>query len=162
MNILLTGFMGAGKTTVGRKLAKRRGYFFIDTDQEIEKEQGCSINDIFKYGGESCFRDMETDLLKKLQSRENSVLATGGGMVLSSQNRELMQSLGKRVYLKISFEEIFHRMRQDKKRPLFQQDEEKIREILEERIPIYEQAECIIDTHNMNSSQMVTEIILKI
>ena len=162
MNILLTGFMGAGKTTVGRKLAKRLGYFFIDTDQEIEKEQGCSINDIFKYGGESCFRDMETDLLKRLQSRENSVLATGGGMVMRSQNRELMQSLGKRVYLKVSFKEIFRRIREDKKRPLFQQDEEKIREILEERIPIYEQVECIIDTHNMNSSQMVTEIILRI
>ena len=81
---------------------------------------------------------------------------------MRSQNRELMLSLGKRVYLKVSFEEIFHRMRQDKKRPLFQQDEEKIREILEERIPIYEQAELIIDTHNMNSSQMVTEIILRI
>ena len=162
MNILLTGFMGAGKTTVGRKLAKRLGYFFIDTDQEIEKEQGCSINDIFKYGGENCFRDMETDLLKRLQSRENSVVATGGGMVMRSLNRELMRSLGKRVYLKVSFEEIFRRMRQDKKRPLFQQDEEKIREILEERIPIYEQAECIIDTHKMNSSQMVTEIILRI
>ena len=161
MNILLTGFMGAGKTTVGRKLAKRLGYFFIDTDQEIEKEQGCSIKDIFKYGGESCFRDMETDLLKRLHSSENSVLATGGGMVMRSLNRELMQSLGKRVYLKVSFEEIFRRMRQDKKRPLFQQDEEKIREILEERIPIYEQAEYIIDTHNMNSSQMVTEIILR-
>ena len=162
MNILLTGFMGAGKTTVGRKLAKRLGYFFIDTDQEIEKEQGCSINDIFKYGGESYFRNMETDLLKSLQSRENSVLATGGGMIMRTLNRELMQSLGKRVYLKVSFEEIFRRMRQDKKRPLFQQDEEKIREILEERIPIYEQAECIIDTNNMNYSQMVTEIILRI
>ena len=59
MNILLTGFMGAGKTTVGKKLSKRLGYFFIDTDREIEKEQGCTISEIFKYGGEICFRDLE-------------------------------------------------------------------------------------------------------
>ena len=105
MNILLTGFMGAGKTTVGKKLAKRLGYFFIDTDREIEKEQGCSITEIFKYGGEECFRDLETDILQKLQTKQNLVIATGGGMVLRNENRSLMQSLGTRVYLKVELQE---------------------------------------------------------
>ena len=79
MNILLTGFMCAGKTTIGRKLAKLLEYSFIDTDTEIEEDQGCSVTDIFKYGGEECFRDMETRQLEKLKSVDNSVIATGGG-----------------------------------------------------------------------------------
>ena len=94
MNILLTGFMGAGKTTVGKKLSKRLGYFFIDTDREIEKEQGCTISEIFKYGGEICFRDLETNMLQQLQSKQNLVIATGGGMVMRQENRNLMQNLG--------------------------------------------------------------------
>ena len=164
MNILLTGFMGAGKTTVGRKLAKRLGYFFIDTDQEIEKEQGCSITEIFKYGGEECFRDLETDILQKLQTKQNLVIATGGGMVLRNENRSLMQSLGTRVYLKVEPQELMRRLKKDKKRPLLQKSkpEEHILEMLQQRKSIYEEAECIIDTTNLSPHQMVTEIIRKI
>ena len=76
MNILLTGFMGAGKTTIGRKLAKLLEYSFVDTDTEIEEDQGCSVAEIFKYGGEECFREMETQQLEKLKSIDNSVIAT--------------------------------------------------------------------------------------
>ena len=164
MNILLTGFMGAGKTTVGKKLAKRLGYFFIDTDREIEKEQGCSITEIFKYGGEECFRDLETDILQKLQTKQNLVIATGGGMVLRNENRNLMQSLGTRVYLKVELQELMRRLKKDKKRPLLQKSkpEEHILEILQQRRSIYEEAECIIDTTDLSPHQMVTEIIQKI
>ena len=164
MNILLTGFMGAGKTTVGKKLAKRLGYFFIDTDREIEKEQGCSITEIFKYGGEECFRDLETDILQKLQTKQNLVIATGGGMVLRNENRSLMQSLGTRVYLKVELQELMRRLKKDKKRPLLQKSkpEEHILEMLQQRKSIYEEAECIIDTTNLSPHQMVTEIIRKI
>ena len=164
MNILLTGFMGAGKTTVAKKLAKRLGYFFIDTDREIEKEQGCSITEIFKYGGEECFRDLETDILQKLQTKQNLVIATGGGMVLRNENRSLMQSLGTRVYLKVELQELMHRLKKDKKRPLLQKSkpEEHILEILQQRKSIYEEAECIIDTTDLSPHQMVTEIIRKI
>ncbi len=164
MNILLTGFMGAGKTTVGKKLAKRLGYFFIDTDREIEKEQGCSITEIFKYGGEECFRDLETDILQKLQTKQNLVIATGGGMVLRNENRSLMQSLGTRVFLKVELQELMHRLKKDKKRPLLQKSkpEEHILEMLQQRKSIYEEAECIIDTTYLSPHQMVTEIIRKI
>ena len=164
MNILLTGFMGAGKTTVGKKLAKRLGYFFIDTDREIEKEQGCSIAEIFKYGGEECFRDLETDILQKLQTKQNLVIATGGGMVLRNENRSLMQSLGTRVYLKVELQELMRRLKKDKKRPLLQKSkpEEHILEMLQQRKSIYEEAECIIDTTDLSPHQMVTEIIRKI
>ena len=164
MNILLTGFMGAGKTTVGKKLAKRLGYFFIDTDREIEKEQGCSITEIFKYGGEECFRDLETDILQKLQTKQNLVIATGGGMVLRNENRSLMQSLGTRVYLKVELQELMRRLKKDEKRPLLQKPkpEEHILEMLQQRKSIYEEAECIIDTTDLSPHQMVTEIIRKI
>lgn len=164
MNILLTGFMGAGKTSVGRKLAKRLGYRFIDTDSEIEREQGCSVPDIFKYAGESCFRNFETRLLEKLQTQNNSIIATGGGMVLRQENRELMRKIGKRVFLKVSVEELLLRLRQDKQRPLLQQKhpEELIQLMLKERTPIYEEAECIIDTSKLSPQQMVSEIIRSI
>jgi len=87
MNIIITGFMGSGKTTIGRKLAKLIEYSFVDTDSEIEDDQGCSVSEIFKYGGEECCREMETRLLEKLKYINNSVIATGGGIVLREENR---------------------------------------------------------------------------
>ena len=164
MNILLTGFMGAGKTTVGKKLSKRLGYFFIDTDREIEKEQGSSISEIFKYGGEICFRDLETNMLQQLQSKQNLVIATGGGMVMRQENRNLMQNLGTRVYLKVGLEELIRRLKKDKKRPLLQEAKpiKRITEMLEQRKSIYEEAECIVDTTDLSPQQMVSEIIRKL
>ena len=164
MNILLIGFMGAGKTTVGKKLSKRLGYFFIDTDCEIEEEQGCTISEIFKYGGEICFRDLETNMLQQLQSKQNLVIATGGGMVMRQENRNLMQNLGTRVYLKVGLEELIRRLKKDKKRPLLQEARpiERITEMLEQRKSIYEEAECIVDTTDLSPQQMVSEIIRKL
>ena len=89
MNILLIGFMGSGKSTIGRKLAKLLEYSFVDTDSEIEEDQGCSVDEIFKYGGEECFRKIETRLLEKLLNVENFVIATGGGIVIREQNQRL-------------------------------------------------------------------------
>ena len=97
MNIIIIGFMGSGKTTIGRKLAKLIEYSFVDTDSEIEDDQGCSVSEIFKYGGEECFREMETRLLEKLKNIDNSVIATGGGIVLREENRKMLKGIGKRV-----------------------------------------------------------------
>ena len=99
-NIVLMGFMGAGKTTIGKKLAKALECEFIDTDEWIEKEQGRKISDIFAEDGEVAFRDMEKDLLKRLQNSEDRfVLSIGGGMPVREENRALLRNLGTVVYL---------------------------------------------------------------
>ena len=113
-NIVLMGFMGAGKTTIGKELAKALGYEFIDTDERIEREQGRKISDIFSEDGEEVFRQMETDLLKNLQNSEDKfVLSIGGGMPVREENRSLLRSLGTVVYLKTSKEEILRRVSGD-------------------------------------------------
>ena len=118
MNILLTGFMCAGKTTIGRKLAKLLDYNFIDTDMEIEEDQGCSVEEIFKYGGEECFRDMETKVLGKLKNVKNSVIATGGGIILREFNQGILKQIGRQVYLKVPKKELLQRLNNVKNRPL--------------------------------------------
>ena len=161
MNILLTGFMCAGKTTIGRKLAKLLEYSFIDTDTEIEEDQGCSVTDIFKYGGEECFSDMETRQLEKLKSVDNSVIATGGGIILRRQNQRMLQKIGKRVYLKVPRGELLKRVKNDLKRPLLKDKDPEtvLNEMYEERGLLYEQAECIIETAQKSQQQIASEII---
>ena len=95
MNIVLTGFMCAGKTTIGRKVAKLMNYNFIDTDIEIEEDQGCSVEDIFKYGGEECFRDMETKILEKLK-----ILTISKNLKIFSMKRKIWSFLGIRLWEK--------------------------------------------------------------
>ena len=164
MNILLTGFMCAGKTTIGRKLAELLEYSFIDTDTEIEEDQGCSVSEIFKYGGEECFRDMETRLLEKLKSVDNSVIATGGGMILRKQNQGMLQEIGKRVYLKVPRVELMQRLKNDRNRPLLKHKDPEtvLNETYAERGLIYEQAECIIETGQQSPQQIASEIIRKL
>ncbi len=138
--IVLMGFMGAGKSTIGRKLAKTLNCEFIDTDEQIEKEQGRKISDIFAIDGEKAFRDMETDLLKCLQdSEKNFVLSIGGGMPVREENRGLLRNLGTVVYLKTSKEEIIRRVSGDTNRPLLQGGalEEKVTNLMNAREQIY-------------------------
>ena len=163
MNLLLTGFMGAGKSTIGRLLARRLGYYFLDTDTEIERQQSCTVADIFQYADETRFRDLETELLEELQSVRNTIIATGGGMVVREQNRELMKSLGKCVYLRVPPAHLIGRLSRDKHRPLMRQGDEtpeqRVTRLLEEREPIYMEAEMVIDTGHFTPAQTVTEII---
>ena len=138
--IVLMGFMGAGKTTVGKCLAKALSCEFIDTDEQIEKEQGQKISDIFAEDGEQAFRDMETDLLKRLQdSTEAFVLSIGGGMPVREENRALLRSIGTVVYLKTSKEEIIRRVSGDSTRPLLQGGtlEDKVTSLMNAREQIY-------------------------
>lgn len=166
MNLLLTGFMGAGKSTIGRLLARRLGYYFLDADTEIERKQNCTIADIFRYAGETQFRDLETELLEGLQSVQNTILATGGGMVVREQNRTLMKTLGRRVYLRVPPANLVGRLSRDKHRPLMHQGEEtpeqRVTRLLEEREPIYMEAEVVVDTGRLTPAQTVTEIIRKL
>ena len=119
-NLVLTGFMGSGKTTFGMWLAQNKGYMLLDTDAEIEKEQGRAIKDIFATDGEEAFRDMETEFLKKLNERKLTgvVLSVGGGMPVREENRALLKSFGKVVYLKAEPDELVKRLTKDTTRPL--------------------------------------------
>ncbi len=156
--------MCAGKSTIGRKLAQLLEYSFIDTDVEIEEDQGCSVDEIFKYGGEECFRDLETRQLEKLKNVKNHVIATGGGIILRKYNINLLKEIGKRVYLKVPQDELLKRLKNDRKRPLLKEKDPEtvLKEIFEERGLLYEQAECIIETGQLTPKQIASEIIMKL
>ncbi len=135
-NIVLIGFMGSGKSTVGRLLAKKTGKYFIDTDAMIESATGRKIRDIFSSSGESTFREMEKELLVWLESNiKNAVISTGGGMPTVA---ETFKKLGQCFYLQIGFEELLERLKAEEfdKRPLFQ-DVEFARKIFDSRLPLY-------------------------
>tara|TARA_B100000686_G_C15952854_1_gene554393 strand:- start:17 stop:529 length:513 start_codon:yes stop_codon:yes gene_type:complete len=161
MNIILIGFMGSGKSTIGRKLAKFLEYTFIDTDYEIEDDQGCSIEEIFKYGGEECFRDMETHLLQKIKNVTKSVIATGGGIILREKNQEILKMIGKQVYLKVPREILLQRLQNDRNRPLLRDNNPEIilKKMFDERCFLYEQADFIIETGKISPKETALQII---
>jgi len=138
-NIILTGFMGSGKTTVGRILARNLGWEFLDTDREIESREGRTIPEIFESQGEEAFREMETRLAGELKERHRCVIATGGGFVLRAENRELAGEAGPIVLLIATPEQIWHRVKRSRRRPLLQtaDPEGRIRELLQEREDAY-------------------------
>ena len=141
-HIILIGFMGAGKSTMGRLIANKLGCKFIDTDIYIEKKEGRSIPEIFADDGEAYFRSAETDALKELlKSDEKHVLALGGGTPLLEENRELLKASDAYViFLKISAKDAYERLKDDVSRPLLQGTnvKEKIESLLQMRNPVYE------------------------
>ena len=163
--IVLMGFMGAGKSTVGKKLAESCECTFIDTDEWIEREQNRKISDIFEKDGEKAFRDMETDLLKRLQnSEEEFILSIGGGMPVREENRELLRNLGTVVYLRTTKEEIIRRVSGDVNRPLLQGGalEEKVTALMNAREHIYQEtAHREVLTDGKNPIELVDEIMNK-
>ncbi len=164
-NIVLVGLMGAGKTTVGRMLAKHLGMRFIDSDHEIERRTGVKIPVIFEFEGEEGFRNRETAVLSQLCRMDNVVLATGGGAVLREQNRELLRQNSTVVYLRGQVRDLYHRTRHDKNRPLLQtaDPQAKLRELFAQRDPIYRQlADIIMDTGDQNIHALVRHLIQKL
>jgi shikimate kinase len=142
-NIILIGYMGSGKTSVGERLAGLLTYQFRDSDQMIEKKAGDTINRIFALHGEDYFRNLETELLNDiLPTLEKTVLSTGGGMPLREQNSRLLKELGYVVFLKASKLTTLNRLQGDTTRPLLAGDdlEKKVERMLELRTPIYEKA----------------------
>ena len=119
-NIFLVGLMGAGKTTIGKLLAKRLKKTFLDTDHEIEQRTGVKIPLIFELEGEAGFRDRETALIRELTQRQDIVLATGGGAVLREENRNALVQCGTVVYLNAKIDDLWQRTQHDKNRPLLQ------------------------------------------
>ena len=148
-NLYLVGMMGAGKTTVGRSLARRLKLRFFDSDQEIEARCGVKIPVIWEIEGEAGFRGREAQAIAELTALDGVVLATGGGAVLAAENRASLSTRGTVVYLRATPEHLYERVRQDRNRPLLAGDDPlgRLRELYRERDPLYrEVADLIIDT----------------
>ncbi len=157
--------MGAGKTTIGRLVAKRLDKDFYDSDHEIESRTGADIPWIFEIEGEEGFRKRETTIITELCELENIVLSTGGGVILSQDNCKQLKDNGIVIYLKSSAEKLLKRIQTDKRRPLLQTDDKlgRIRDILKEREPMYESlADEIIMTDRQTVNQIVKQILNKI
>ena len=160
-NIFLIGLMGSGKTTIGKLLAKKLNRSFIDTDQLIEQKTGVDVSMIFEFEGERGFRDRETKLLSDLSEKLNHVISTGGGVVLSKFNRDIISNSGTTFYLKTYPKELSLRLKNDKTRPLLKNTdvEKKLTELYEERCSLYEAAaDYIIETKNKRAAEIVLEI----
>ena len=161
-NIFLVGPMGAGKSTVGRQLAKALGRSFYDSDKEIEKRTGVSISWIFEMEGEEGFRAREQKVIDELSQLKDIVLATGGGAVISEDNRRVLRSRGNVIYLSASAEQLSRRTSKDKNRPLLQTEnpQQQIVDLLAERGPLYESvADIELRTGEQSISHAVTQAI---
>ena len=153
--------MGAGKTTVGKHLAKSLEMDFYDTDQEIEKRTGVRIPTIFEMEGEAGFRKREVLMIDELTQMPNIVLATGGGAVLNAENRQHLASRGTVIYLRASVQDLYLRTRFDRNRPLLQNTnaQAKLEQLFSERDPLYrEVAHHIVDTGNQPVANIVQKI----
>ena len=157
-NIFLVGLMGAGKTTVGKLLAKHLNKSFCDSDHEIERRTGVNIPLIFDIEGETGFRSRESAVILDLAQKQDIVLATGGGAILDASNREALRQQGIVVYLCASVEDLWLRTRHDRNRPLLQTADPraKLVELFEQRHPLYrETAHIIIDTSKQSVQNLV-------
>ncbi len=164
-NIILVGPMGCGKTTIGRRIARKLGMTFYDSDQQIEERTGVRIPLIFEIEGEEGFRLREKCMIAELSQQDKIVLSTGGGVVMSAENRRNLIACGTVIYLSAPLELLYLRTRRDRNRPLLQtQDQkQKLREILEQRDPLYRGvADLIIETRQRSIPNVVNEIINKL
>lgn len=154
--------MGAGKTTVGRALAKRLNKRFIDSDHEIEARTGASIPLIFEIEGEGGFRQRESEVIRDLTAQSDIVLATGGGAILKPENRKYLKTRGTVIYLRASINSILQRTSHDKNRPLLQtaNPRERLEQLAREREPYYlEVADLVVETGRPNVQSLVQTII---
>ncbi len=160
-NIFLVGLMGAGKTSVGRMLAKRMNKDFYDADAEIERTTGVKIPVIFDIEGESGFRAREEKVIERLTALHDIVLATGGGAILSSANRTCLRQHGRVIYLRAAPEDLWRRTRRDRNRPLLQTANPlaKLKELHAQRDPLYsEVADLVVDTGAQSVGNLTTHI----
>lgn len=154
--------MGSGKTSVGKRLANELNLDFIDSDHEVERRTGTTIPIIFDIEGEAGFRKREAAVIDELTARNNIVLATGGGAVLRTENRDRLKARGTVVYLSATADELYERTARDRNRPLLQTEDprSKIVELLQERDPLYREiADFSVSTGRQNIQKVVSEII---
>jgi shikimate kinase len=164
-NIYIVGLMGAGKTTVGRQLARRLGKAFHDSDQEIEARTGVRVATIFEIEGEPGFRTRETRVIEELTELDNVVLATGGGAVLDPHNRARLAARGFVVYLRAQPRDLWQRMRQDRTRPLLQTADPlaRLEELFRARDPLYQElADLVVDTGRQGPGTLVSQVLAEL
>jgi shikimate kinase len=160
-SLFLVGLMGAGKTTIGRLLAKRLKMTFVDSDQEIASATGVNISTIFEIEGEAGFRRRETEAIERLSRNEKLVLATGGGAVLDPATRQILRTRGKVIYLAATPETLYERTRRDSGRPLLQVEDRlaRLRELYLQRDPLYREVAHIIVEVGRTSAPLVVRQI---
>ncbi|MBB5354462.1 shikimate kinase [Anoxybacillus mongoliensis] len=157
--IYLTGFMGAGKTTIGKRLGEVLQLPVIDTDAYIEQQVGKTIATIFAEEGEEAFRAYEREVLKKLPT-EHIVITTGGGIVIQEENRQFMRKHGIVIYLHCELHELFRRLMGDTTRPLLMENKKsQMKQLFEQRLPWYHEAHITIDTTNRTVNDIVETIV---
>jgi shikimate kinase len=164
-NLILVGFMGSGKSSVGREIARRCQLRFLDTDSMIRKKCGKSIPEIFAVDGEPVFREEEHQALLRLRGAQQMVLATGGGIVLAPRNRSVLRSLGAVVWLTAQEEIIWERVSRKPNRPLLQTDDPRstIRNLMAIRYPLYhETADVTVDTSVLTHQEVATRVLLAV
>ncbi len=164
-NIILVGLMGSGKTSVGKVLARLLGKEFVDSDHEIERVTGVRVPVIFEIEGEAGFRARERKMIAEIVARDNILLATGGGAVLSKENRELLHTHGTVIYLRAPVKSLLKRTQRDRSRPLLQVPDPaaKLTELYEQRDPLYrEVAHLIVDTSNQSVRTLAGQIEAKL
>lgn len=161
-NLVLIGFMGSGKSSVGRLAARALGFQFVDTDQLITEKTGKQISEIFQTDGEAAFRALETNVLEELSSRVHCVISTGGGAVLSANNRSLLREIGFVACLGASEEVLFERVSRNSKRPLLQTADPRatMAKLIEARSPLYtETAHWEMDTSAISQTTAVDRLV---
>lgn len=161
-NILLIGFMGCGKTSVGKHVAALTGHRFLDTDALVVERSGLSIPEIFKLHGETVFRDWETTVLHELLGICGVVLATGGGLILREENRLLLQQIGIPVWLDAEDDVLFGRVSRNKKRPLLatENPREAFDRLRRERQPIYQKAAALrVDSSSLTHEEAARKVL---
>ena len=160
-NIVLIGFMGTGKTTVGREIARQLGMQFISTDDIIEKKAGMPINDIFSKKGESYFRQLERETIMEISAGSSSVIDTGGGAVINELNLKDLKIEGILFCLNAASEEVLKRVGDEKHRPLLNVSDPltRIKELFKKREPYYKKADYQINTSGKSVSEVAVEIV---
>ncbi|MEW6144284.1 MAG: shikimate kinase [Thermodesulfobacteriota bacterium] len=163
-NIFLVGFMGAGKSTVGRVLARRLGWRYCDADKVIETKAGKTVSEIFSGPGEEHFRQAESETLLSLAGKERQVVATGGGAVMREENMLAMKRGGVTVYLKAPMSVIWERIKHSRTRPLLNVENplEAATGLLAKRIPFYEAADITVDTEGLTPEEAAEEIMKRL
>lgn len=161
-NIILIGFMGSGKSSIGKRLSYQLRRTMIDTDKWIEQRQKMTVSQIFDEYGEAAFRKMETECLKELiLSAHEQIISVGGGLPMREENHDLLKQLGTVVYLKIMPQAVYERLKGDTTRPLLKVEDpmERIRQLLKERAPVYEAcADIVLEVSNRSFDEILQEL----